>query len=1104
MQQISTEFLELIHNNLKIGPQAKPTCRVEIDRQTFVPGRVERLNFDTYEMEEVTRIEQRWIPPRVEVIDLDDPYENLDPSNLSPDHSSSSTISSARITFPLSGYTHDHSNVWLNRPYGSNGHKGVDFVLRDGSVFGHPIVAIHHGTVEKVLNAPTSTTSWGSYVLINHHNGYKSRYAHLKDINVSQGQKVSQGQRIGTVGATGHVRSQWANGGAGGNPTQAERARGIGAHLHFEILRNGNYVNPTPFIRGTSKFPDNATGGPTDGSQTGTTVRSDGFIRNTLWEQNFTRDDWHRTSSFNIGDNFSEWVRYERDSNVTGRWMTFDFQGARARNAATVNGRKVGLRVRFEINVHTRNSCRLSFNMRSNFNNDLQSITRVKHKPDNDQVTIWVGNSDDAAAVYTKFDGLGSVKRVNDLVIPAGSTMRKVIIEVRFGGENFVGSTGNYAVGSHGSKIFSISEMRLVEVAPAPMPDRDEFGGPSRTRKPVEPVEEPTDDPNLPIDPTVTVTETVGYYEDVEVTEFIMNKVTESVDIEVGEFVYRDTIILDNVEAVDVDYSMDQDCAGASVTMTNIDGFYSQDYNPYYFPELKLKMDSPFTDYAGGFRLGVISNNAPVRVYMGYGDHSIRVFTGLIDKVDMIAETSTLTFTARDMYKKAIDKVLTETKQYPEISLGDDSGVDPDGYIENEVIDAPEDYTPPPSSPAPSPPEVPDDAILVARVNVYMDSQFISESDFLINGKTSENVTINLSVSGGTVAAVTGGEHVSGNLYSLPANWIDRVTIDDSTDPVKAVHKMQIYYSTRAFPDINPDGSGYGGPDLDDYFEDWENITAEEIADSAWLKTAVVHDLIDHAGLLGWRQTAEDQLYPDIVIEESYMIQVNPAEGTVVKAVPGVEGEFETVPIESLDTPEGYKNPFVEAIGRKFEAYKIKVAEAIVEVLKDTNYRIYCDRFGTVRVHPIRFNEPTVAMFTNNNNISMLSKNIDFSRTRSHIVVWGKEGQVPSNFVDKEILLEINSELRTATASIDWADTEESKKMIAERLFMDMKRLARTLSVSIPGHPALDLMDRIQVTDSNTATFDEYIIKGIRHAFNVNNGYVTELDVFWAGEDVVE
>lgn len=66
-------------------------------------------------------------------------------------------------------------------------------------------------------------TGYGYRVVVNHGNGYSSTYNHLSQISVRSGQSVAKGQLVGLMGSTG---------------------RSTGSHLHFEILRNGSFVNP--------------------------------------------------------------------------------------------------------------------------------------------------------------------------------------------------------------------------------------------------------------------------------------------------------------------------------------------------------------------------------------------------------------------------------------------------------------------------------------------------------------------------------------------------------------------------------------------------------------------------------------------------------------------------------------------------------------------------------------------------------------------------------------------------------------------------------------------------------------------------------------------
>lgn len=112
--------------------------------------------------------------------------------------------------------------------YSYSGHTGVDFACAGGT----PIVAVKDGTVvisEAKKNANGSYRSYGEYIVINHHDGTMTLYAHGKPGSrlVSPGDSVKQGQRIMSVGTTGNS---------------------TGNHLHFEVRVKGRVVNPTPYL----------------------------------------------------------------------------------------------------------------------------------------------------------------------------------------------------------------------------------------------------------------------------------------------------------------------------------------------------------------------------------------------------------------------------------------------------------------------------------------------------------------------------------------------------------------------------------------------------------------------------------------------------------------------------------------------------------------------------------------------------------------------------------------------------------------------------------------------------------------------------------------
>ena len=131
-----------------------------------------------------------------------------------------------------------------------------------------------------------------------------------------------------------------------------------------------------------------------------------------------------------------------------------------------------------------------------------------------------------------------------------------------------------------------------------------------------------------------------------------------------------------------------------------------------------------------------------------------------------------------------------------------------------------------------------------------------------------------------------------------------------------------------------------------------------------------------------------------------------------------------------------------------------------------------------------------------------IEKTIDFSRARSHLII-RDENDLMSSFMDKEILMEVKGELRTASIEVPWAKTYELKKVVATRLFQDMKRICRTLQVATPCNPAMDVLDRIRVYDRNTSTNAVYTIKGIRRSYSPEGGLIQFLELFWSEDGVV-
>jgi len=100
-------------------------------------------------------------------------------------------------------------------------HRALDI----GALWGSPVYASDSGYV---VFAGWDRTGYGNMILIDHGNGFVTRYAHLSKMLVKVGDSVAKGTIIGKVGSTGNS---------------------TGPHLHFEIIKNGVPRNPYNYLR---------------------------------------------------------------------------------------------------------------------------------------------------------------------------------------------------------------------------------------------------------------------------------------------------------------------------------------------------------------------------------------------------------------------------------------------------------------------------------------------------------------------------------------------------------------------------------------------------------------------------------------------------------------------------------------------------------------------------------------------------------------------------------------------------------------------------------------------------------------------------------------
>lgn len=99
-------------------------------------------------------------------------------------------------------------------------HSGIDFATHKGN----PVYATGDGVI---VTTKYQFRGYGNEIVIDHGFGYQTRYAHLNTIDISEGMRVTRGDKIGTVGNTG---------------------KSTGPHLHYEVIYMDRKVNPRNYM----------------------------------------------------------------------------------------------------------------------------------------------------------------------------------------------------------------------------------------------------------------------------------------------------------------------------------------------------------------------------------------------------------------------------------------------------------------------------------------------------------------------------------------------------------------------------------------------------------------------------------------------------------------------------------------------------------------------------------------------------------------------------------------------------------------------------------------------------------------------------------------
>ena len=122
---------------------------------------------------------------------------------------------------------------WISSHYGKRTdpfsgkpafHHGIDFAGKEGT----NVIAVASG----VVTYTGSKSGYGEMVEISHGDGFVTRYSHNKETLVKSGDVVRKGEAIALMGSTG---------------------RSTGAHVHYEVYKHGRSVDPSSYVRRTSR-----------------------------------------------------------------------------------------------------------------------------------------------------------------------------------------------------------------------------------------------------------------------------------------------------------------------------------------------------------------------------------------------------------------------------------------------------------------------------------------------------------------------------------------------------------------------------------------------------------------------------------------------------------------------------------------------------------------------------------------------------------------------------------------------------------------------------------------------------------------------------------
>lgn len=170
-------------------------------------------------------------------------------------------------------------------------------------------------------------------------------------------------------------------------------------------------------------------------------------------------------------------------------------------------------------------------------------------------------------------------------------------------------------------------------------------------------------------------------------------------------------------------------------------------------------------------------------------------------------------------------------------------------------------------------------------------------------------------------------------------------------------------------------------------------------------------------------------------------------------------------------------------------------SDAIQSLLDVMGHRVYADEEGCIKVEELKlYSQKNFHVWEIDDYVNMTSGeyNMDSSFVRNRVIIQASGGW--KAFEDPFLLKFANGERIACAVELPWAETEKEMWAAADKLFLDMRRKLRRITVSTKGNPSLKIGDLIKMTGLISTMTEKYMVIGIQTTYS-SSGYIDVIDL---------